>query len=143
MNAPDIQDNERLGRRLSEKHPKYYKILQRRLKEKQAHPCPAQIFKAKLGETGISVDRLDLAPAEEIADIAEKIAREDNRFFYGWGVVVYHFLLENFKACKSPDAINKYHADLYFIDPDSEEKDLRANFASILADQATWLPRPQ
>ena len=144
MNVPDIQDDERLGRRVTDL--RNFKKIQ--ASKGKAHPCPYQAFKSKPGETEISVDRLDLAPIKEVAEVAERITEQNNKVFYGWGVIIYRFLPQGFSARPSPDkdTSNKYHASLYSpyqVTDGSEEKDQREIFARQLADKATWLPCPE
>ena len=143
MNAPGIQGDERLGRRVTDL--RYLKKIQNRINEGDAHPCPFQIFKSKPQTTEISVDRLDLAPTRKVAEVAKRITEQHNKVFYGWGVLVYRSIfLIGFTAKESPDldSSNDYHASLYF--PDSgEEKDKRVDFARELAEMATWLPCPE
>ena len=146
MNVPDIQDDEQLGRRVT--NLRYFNKIQKSINRGDAHPCPYQIFKSKLGEAEISVDRIDLAPIKKVAEVAKRIAEQSNREFYGWGVIIYRFLPQGFSARPSPDeeTSNKYHASLYSpyqVTDGGEEKDRREDYARELADKATWLPCPK
>lgn len=144
MSGTSIQSDERLGRRVTDS--RNFKKIQ--ANKGKAHPCPYQVFKSKPTEAEISVDRLDLAPIEEVAKVAKRITGENNKVFYGWGVIIYRSLPQGFKAYPSPDedALNDYHASLYSpyqISDGSEEKDQREFFARKLAAKATWLPWPK
>lgn len=148
MNAPDIQNDERLGRRVTSR--KLFKKIQNNINKKESsHPCPRQVFKPKSGEAEISVDRLDLASAKEIAAIANRIAKQIERVCYGWGVVIYHSIIPaGFTARASPDqdSANDYHADLYFpyqIADRVIQKDRRKDWTLHLAEKAEWLPCPE
>ena len=146
MNVPDIQDDERLGRRVADL--RQLKKIQSSIDEGDAHPCPYQVFKSKPQTAEISVDRLDLAPIEKVAEIAKRVTEQNNKVFYGWGVIIYRCLPQGFKASPSPDkdTSNDYHADLYSpyqITEGSERKDRRQEFARQLAEIATWLPCPE
>ena len=143
MNVPNMRYTERLGRRVI--NLRRLKRIQSNIDDGMDYPCPHQIFTPKLGESEISVDRLDLAPTRKVAEVAKRISEQNNKVFYGWGVLVYRSVfLIGFTAKESPDqdSSNDYHASLYF--PDSgEEKDKRVDFARELAEIATWLPYPE
>ena len=147
-NASRIQNDDPLGRRLSEEHPDHIKRIRKNIDKGLAHPCPYKIFKPKSGEMKISVDRLDLISTEKMAAIVKQITDRTNRLFYGWGVVIYRSLPQGFNACPSPDkeTANDYHADLYFIGQFAGSNDdnyQRTAFARKLAEIAEWRGYPE
>ena len=147
MNTPDMKDGEKLGRRLSEASPEYINRIRKNVKEGRTPLCPYQVFKPKPEQLEISVDRISMAPSiEKMAEISVQIAEQNNRIFYGWGILIYRSLPQGFKVRPSPDDFNDYHADLYFTGEFkgiSHERDKRKKFAQTLAEIATWLPCPE
>lgn len=151
MNASVIQDTEHLGRRVSEKKPRYFKHIRQNIESGKNKECviPYPIFKPPAGETELSVDRLNIAPVKKIADIAKRDAYSDNRIFHGWAVIRCKLAIQlGFKICPSPKKIpfNPYHADLMFPDrfkSKVSEIDYRKIYAQKLAENAEWLSCPK
>ena len=59
---------------------------------------PAYVFLEKLGEPKISVDRLSVAPLEEVVKIAVRVAAVRGASFYGWAIVAAERIRENGRA---------------------------------------------
>ena len=89
MSAPDIQDGERLGRRVSEREPRQSKRIRRNIElgADKKFVIPFQVFKPREGEAELSVDRADMVPVGQVAAVAERDAGNDGRIFHGWAVV--------------------------------------------------------
>ena len=140
-----MRSDERLGRRLSERKPRYIKRI-RRNTEANKKPFHFKLFKPNKGEISISVDRLDLAPIDKIAEIAKRDAKHDSRVFYGWVVLFRQAVLQKgFKAYPSPDSGNPYHADLFYpddINNANEQTEKIKIYARALIESAEWLPCP-
>ena len=141
-----MQSDERLGRRLSERNPRYIKRIQRNT-DANKKPFHFKLFKPNMGEVSISVDRLDLSPIEKVAEIATRDAKHDRRVFYGWVVFSRQTVLQiGFRVYPSPDSGNPYHADLFYPDDikdENEQNEKIKTYAGALIESATWLPRPK
>lgn len=143
-----MRADENLGRRVSEKKPRRIKRIRRNIELglSKEHIIPHQIFNPPLGKAVLSVDRLSLAPVGEVADIAKRDAKDDNRIFYGWAVVLFEFVLQagiraNPSPIKTPP--NPFHADLALPAEDPlEEIDKIQAYTYMLAKNAKWLPCP-
>ncbi len=105
------------------------------------------VFLEKEEVESLSVDRLDHAPDEEMAEIGERIARlrGPNRKFYGWATVTVIVASQNGRTVRAtPKLDNVYHADIDLnIPPTAERRDNQKHHALSLASAASWRERPQ
>jgi hypothetical protein len=104
---------------------------------------PAYVFLEKLGETKISVDRLSVAPLEEVAKISERVAVGRGASFYGWAIVAVKRIRENRReVIATPLPNNPYHADILLPEGAAEEREEQQRHAQELADASHWQDRP-
>lgn len=94
----------------------------------------------------LSVDRLNHAPDQVMAEIGDRIARSrgPNRSFYGWAEVALEDASKNGRTvAATPLPDNPYHADIYLNVPaSSERRDDLIDHANNLAAAAEWRKRP-
>ena len=139
----DISDKENLGRIVVSKGQARYA---RRHDRNQINA-----FLEKEGEKAISVDRLDVAPSQDVLVAnGEKVAaarkRPDGtkRTFYGWAVIITEKARANTrKVVSSPQRGNLYHADIILPDLAVKDREEQKGHAQELADNSTWRERPQ
>ena len=150
MSASPVRDNELLGRRISEgktRPPKRHKRIRENIRARgergiSKQIIPAREFKPKMGETDLSVDRVDEAPREHVANVAERDATSDGRIFYGWAVVSREQAAQMnriVRASPIENPPNPYHADIVFPDSVKDDEDERTSHAQNLAENAEWL----
>lgn len=146
--APPVQNNERLGRRVTDPIGKERR-LKRLLKqlETTGGGVPFQEFLSPLKQPDkISVDRLDLMSSpQEIGNIALRDAKTEGRVFHGWVVVIAgHVFWLGFAVEPSPIypplPPNPCHADIVFLGSAEEINFARKMHAENLAENAKWLP---
>ena len=103
---------------------------------------PLNVFLEREGEARLSVDRLDVAPAVEAIEIADRVATARNRTFYGWAVVLSETAAASGRrAVASPQLDNPYHADIVLPDPAVEDREEQKRHAQELADGSAWRDR--
>lgn len=143
MTVPvNISEEENLGRVvLSGKQAKYARKNNRN---------QINVFLEKEGQKLISVDRLDVAPSEDVLVAnGEKVAAARTlpsgiqRTFYGWAVI------EAGKAAtggrdviSSPQPENPYHADILLPDSAVKDREEQKAHAQELADNSVWRECP-
>ena len=108
-------------------------------------------FLEKGGQKAVSVDRLEVAPSENVLvangeKVAAARAKPDGsrRTFYGWAVVK----AENARGrgrdvISSPQPDNPYHADIILLGPAVKDQEDQKRHAQELADNSVWRERPQ
>ena len=104
---------------------------------------PAHVFLEKPGEPKISVDKLSVAPLDEVVKIAEGVAVVRGATFYGWAIVAAERIRENGRqvvATPLPD--NPYHADILLPESAAEDREKQQRHAQELADASRWQDRP-
>ena len=104
---------------------------------------PAHVFLEKPGEPKISVDRLSVAPLDEVVKIAEGVAAARSATFYGWALVAAERIRKNERqvvAAPLPD--NPYHADILLPESAAEDREIQQRHAQELADASRWQDRP-
>ena len=114
----------------------------RNAKRAKRSRVPAYVFLEKLGEPKISVDRLSVAPLEEVVEIAERVAGARDASFYGWAIVAAKRIRENSRevvATPLPD--NPYHADILLPEGAAEDREEQQRHAQELADASRWQDR--
>ena len=105
--------------------------------------APAHVFLEKLGEPKISVDRLSVAPLEEVVKIAERVAGVRGASFYGWAIVAAKRIRENCReVVATPLLDNPYHADILLPDGAAEDREEQQRHAQELADASRWQNGP-
>ena len=150
MRLSPIRANELLGRRISEnkkQKPKRYRRILNNIQANEGREDPRQIiptkeFTPKEDTADLSVDRVDEAPRENVAAIAERDATNEDpeRIFYGWAVVSCECAQTDCIVRASPieHPPNPYHADIVF--PGAvDDKDDRMACAHYLAENAKWI----
>lgn len=92
----------------------------------------------------LSVDRLDLAPDTEMAEIGDRNAIARGKSFFGWAVVSVRNALEmNRRVEPTPQPDNPYHADINLNLPSGSERlDVARQHAYNLAKRAGYRRRP-
>lgn len=97
-------------------------------------------------EISLSVDRLDHASDEVMAEIGDRIARArgSDRSFYGWAVVTVGQASKMGRTVRAtPLSNNPYHADIDLNIPLSgERRDMQKQHALDLSTVAQWRERP-
>ena len=133
----DISDKENLGRIVSSSGQAKYA---RRHNRNQINA-----FLEKEGKKAISVDRLDVAPSQDVLVAnGEKVAAARKRTFYGWAVIIAKKAEANMrKVVSSPQKDNPYHADIILPDLAAKDREEQKGHAQELADNSTWRERPQ
>ena len=104
-------------------------------------------FLERQGEVNISVDRLDFAEPEEMAELGDKVAvgRSVGRkvTFYGWAVIAAEYAENNGRRVVATSlSDNPYHADIVLPDSTAENRDEQIRHAQELADASRWRERP-
>lgn len=135
MNIPnDIAPEEDLGRSV---------FSSRDAKRARRSRVSLNAFLEKEGQTDISVDRLSIAPEAEAIAIADNVAVERNRTFYGWAVVTAEEARRSEReAIASPLKNNSYHADIRLPELTAEDREEQKRHAQELADISRWRERP-
>ena len=102
---------------------------------------PKNVFLERQGIIRISVDRLSLVPAIEAVQIAEKVADQRNRNFYGWAIISAESASLNGRHVEaSPLTHNQFHADIV-LPPEATEREEQIMHAQLLADASSWRAR--
>ena len=100
---------------------------------------PHTVFLEKEGEANISVDRLTFAPPRVAVSIAEMVAENRHKSFYGWAVVVAIGARENNRqVIATPFTGNRYHADIVLPQSAVEYRDAQKQHAQELRDLSRW-----
>lgn len=91
----------------------------------------------------LSVDRLDLAPDIEMAEIGDRNAGARGKRFFGWAEVsVEHASEMGRRVEPTPLLDNPYHADIFLNLPSGPERqDVARQHALNLAKHAAYRPR--
>ena len=115
----------------------------RNAKRAKRSRVPAYVFLEKLGERKISVDRLSVAPLEDVVKISERVAAERGASFYGWAIVAAKRIRENRReVIATPLSDNPYHADILLPKSAVEDRENQQQHAQELADASRWKDRP-
>ena len=141
MSLPQsISSDEALGRGV-------FSSKQARQARRGTKPIPRHAFLAQWGKVEISVDRLDFAEPEEMAELGDKVAvgRSVDRTvtFYGWAVIAAKDAESNGRqVVYTPQSDNPYHTDIILPDSTAEDRDEQISHAQELADASLWRERP-
>lgn len=132
---PDtIESSEELGREIFSKG---------QAKRAARNAVPKNVFLEKEGVAKLSVDRLSVAPIEEVIINADKAAEKRNRTFYGWATLTASNAgLNERKVFASPTQDNPYHADIELPEKAVEDREEQILHAQWLADLSSWEERP-
>ena len=130
----DISDQEKLARG----------IFSESIAKRAHRKIPKTVFLEKRGEKNLSVDRIDVASSIDIlVEISDKIAKNRQRPFCGWAVIIAENASDNGREVLStPLQDNPYHADIILPDAAVIEREEQKTHAQQLADKATWRERP-
>ena len=105
--------------------------------------APPLHFLEKCRETDISVDRLDFASKEDMAEISEAVAAARDKNFYGWAVVATEIAeASGRQVSATPQPDNPYHADIKLPDCVMEDREAQKQHAQALADASRWREKP-
>lgn len=136
VELPLLKPSDNLGRGVfSSRH------VRRAVKGKIVH----RVFLEKSERVeSLSVDRLDHAFDETMAEIGDQTAFLRERTFYGWAVVTVEDASRDGRTVReTPKLENPYHADIDLNLPDStERRDIQKQHALALASYAHWRERP-
>ena len=103
---------------------------------------PKNVFLEREGNTQISVDRLSLAPAIVAIQIADAVASQRKRKFYGWAIISAESASLNGRLVEaSPLIHNQFHADIV-LPPEAIKREDQIMHAQLLADASSWRARP-
>lgn len=102
------------------------------------------IFLGKEEDDCLSVNRLDHAPDQTIAEIADTAARLGGSAFHGWATVTAKMASQDGRSVR-PDPVldNPYHAEIDLnVTQVAERRDIQKRHATALAAAAQWRDRP-
>ena len=131
---PRIGSDEELGR-----HVFSHRHANRALRS----TVPHHVFLIQEGKTGISVDRLSVAPGSEALALAEASAAGRGRAFYGWATVNARTARRNDReVMAAPIPKNPYHGHIVLPVSTAADREEQTRHAQELADASRWRPRP-
>lgn len=139
---PDsIAKGDRLGR--EERSQSDAKRSFRRLKKEGEARVPVSKFKPPKNSNEISVNRMDLVPVAEMAELGMRNASSSGKLFWGWYILTAEDIEGvgcSVKPSSSDD--NPYHADIVIpVALDAEERrDDVIEYATGLAYRSTFFP---
>ena len=124
---PTLTGTENLGRRI-------------RGRRKAKLPINERVFKQRTPNTPISVDRVDHAAREELAELGIAQADRLSETFRGWAILKVSDAEQHSRTVQtSPELDNPYHAEIHLNIPDGpEQKDDWTHSIAELASAATW-----
>ena len=138
---PELNDAERLGRTVASK------TLAKRARK--TGEIPPNVFLERHGAESISVDRMDRASEDVLAELAVSRAgaRTPPKDFQGWAVVsVEHAASEGRTVRATPLPDNPYHADIFLNIPENapeiERRRRQKLHAQRLAIHSVWREAP-
>ncbi|MXY71464.1 MAG: hypothetical protein F4Y97_00330 [Dehalococcoidia bacterium] len=135
----DVDPEESLGRGIGfkERELKEQKRLRKRLRQLHKDFMPQQ------GRNEVSVDRISIAPRDEIVTIASRREkeREPSRTFGGWAFVTPEEAARNGRHVVATSIEgNDYHADITFPQKALGNQDEQKEHAWALAAASRWCP---
>ena len=132
VDPTEVDTTEELGR----------EIFSRSTARRSRTAIPKNVFLEREGNTRISVDRLSLAPAILAINIADEVANQRKRTFYGWAIISAESASLNGRWVEaSPLNHNRFHADIV-LPPEANEREEQIMHAQLLADASSWRARP-
>ena len=118
---------------------------QRRRKDARNGHIAVDIFLEREQAESISVDRMDHAPMDELAEWSRERARnrEPSRQFYGWAVLKVKDAAKNGRTVEAtPTPQNRCHADICLNVTGEERRRQQKQHALELAAHSRWLEVP-
>ena len=102
------------------------------------------IFLVREQAESISVDRMDLAPIDELAEWSrERAHNREPPQFYGWAVLKVRDAAANGRTVEAtPTPQNRCHADICLNVTGEERRRQQRDHAVELADKSRWLEAP-
>ena len=129
--ADQIDQQELIGRRISSRNE---------ARRARRNRIAKNVFDPGEGISVISVDRISVAPINEITEIANKHDTGRGRTFYGWAAVSVEAASANKRrvvASPIPN-VNPYHADIKLPASAAADEYQRAQHLLELADASSW-----
>ena len=128
--ASEVGVDEELGRSVHSS-----KVARRALRMK----TDANIFRPRLGNRRVSVDRISIAPSENILQLAIERGKSRGSGFYGWAIIARDKVLEiGCTVEATPVSGNPYHADIIFPKEAENDQFESARYAKRLARASRW-----
>ncbi len=103
------------------------------------------VFLEREQAESISVDRMDHAPIDELAEWSREQARnrEPSRQFYGWAILKVQDAEKSGRTVEAtPTPQNRCHADIFLNVTGEERRRRQRDHAVELADKSWWLEAP-
>lgn len=124
---PPLVNSEHVGRRIRDR-------------KKAKSPIVPKVFRERSADYSISVDRMDHAPREEVAELGEAQASNLGRTFRGWAILTIEDVRSSGREIEAtPQLDNRYHADIELNIPDGEEKnDEWEHHLGELSSRSSW-----
>ncbi|MDE0308558.1 MAG: hypothetical protein OXI60_01830 [Acidiferrobacterales bacterium] len=117
-------------------------IFSSSIAKRSRRAIPKNVFLEREGNARISVDRLSIAPAIESIRIADEVAVQRNRKFYGWAIISAESASQNGRSVEASALIhNQFHADIV-LPPEANKREEQIMHAQLLADLSNWRARP-
>ena len=132
----ELDKNEDLGRSV---------FSRRRRDRARKGNVDLDVFLEREQAESISVDRMDHATADELAEWSRERgrSREPPRQFHGWAVVKVLDAAANGRAVKAtPTPQNRCHADIFLNITGDERRRRQKDHAAELADKSRWVEVP-
>ena len=133
----ELDANEDLGRAVFSRR--------RRDRARKAGRIHMDVFLEHKQAESISVDRMDHAPIDELAEWSREQARNrgPSRQFYGWAVLKVQDAAENGRTVEAtPTPQNRCHADIRLNVTGEERRRQQKDHAVALADKSRWEEAP-
>ena len=108
-----------------------------------ARKIPFHVFLEREGVTTLSVDRLDVAPADVAVAIADRVGTRRGASFFGWAVVRARQAGMNGRRVEATPlrGVNPYHADIVLPQAAADDREEQKRHTQELADAARWRDR--
>lgn len=118
-------------------------VFSSRIARRSLRSVPHTVFRERLGNVDISVDRLSVAPCTDALKHARNIATQRAQRFYGWAVVTAERAASSGRrVVATPQADNPFHADIKLPDPAQDKREDQIRHARELADASQWRAVP-
>ena len=134
---PVLRDDERLGRSV------FSGSAAKRARSKGI--VIRNVFLEAQDVPSISVDHMDHAPLQEMADLAAERGRNRSpvRELGGWAIISVRDSASNGRTVEAvPHLGNVYHADIFLNIDEEEKRDRQKQHAADLAARSRWLEAP-
>ena len=137
MPSAELDANENLGRAVFSRR--------RRDRARKVGRIPMDVFLEREQAASISVDRMDHAPIDELAEWSREQARNrgPSRQFYGWAVLkVRDAAMSGRTVEATPTPQNRCHADIFLNVTGEERRRQQKDHAVELAHKSEWEEAP-